>query len=737
MVVRYQTSVAKIFRFRFGIISLRYHTQYMHPISIGTSESRRLFEQSMKRGYVDAYTDKMLLYGSAGVGKTCTMKIVAGERPPDVRNSTPIATRPVIMHQMQKMKGKWHRYQSKDRMELCARISKTTLGREVIETLAKSKFIVEPASEQAPIIDSDDDQMTTPNPKRPKIESMQVHLETPTPKMQSSAALLQSSVDPDVLDVIHDVLDKMFQLIDQCPENEEPLSYIHKLLVSDCGGQPQFHEVLPIFLRRMSLIMFVFKLSENFSSRPKIEFYEKGKPLGTPYESYHTTEQLFQQGLQSLHTHRSSKDKDNQAPQIVVVGTHKDEEQKCGESREAKNQKLREMLLPTFEKEIVYYQPDTGDILFPMNAKCPGDEEKDMAQAICSRFSIENRSDKRQLPLQWLGLEIMLEEITQRLERGVLSRSECLEVARRLHLDENALDAALIYLDELSLIFYYPDILPEVVFTDPQVLLDKISELVKVHHDKLIRFSGEDWQKFFCHALVTVKFLQQEVFEKHYISGLFEPEQLAILYRKLFIFADFSEGKFFVPSLLRMLSSKEISDRRLSLDSLVAPLVLHFPDGPPRRGIFCALVSFLTSPENHFSGPWKLKKPARSVTPSCLYRNCIQFTVPGLKTACTITLIDTLLHFEVHLNLKSQEAVSKCCPAIKQAISAGLRKANIVLGYTSSTPSFALLCPCEEGDAHPATIGDRCWTCSIDEGVGDKLTPNQLLWLSEAVSAGE
>ena len=693
----------------------------------------------MKRGYVDAYTDKMLFYGSAGVGKTCTMKIVAGEDPPEVRNSTPLATRPVIMYQMQKMKGKWRRYQSKDRMKLCARISKTTIGREIIETLAKSKSSAEPVPEQASsplVVDVDGGSQQGTASSRKQSATKQT-LGKPTPNSQSSAASTQGSVDPDVLDVINDVLDEMFQLIDQCPENEEPLSYIHKLLVSDCGGQPQFHEVLPIFLRRMSLIMFVFKLSENFSSRPKIEFYEKGKPLGTPYESDHTTEQLFQQGLQSLHTHRSSKDKDNQAPQIVVVGTHKDEEQNCDESREEKNQKLREMLLPTFEKEIVYYQPSTGDILFPMNAKCPGDEEKDMAQAICSRFSIENRSDKRQLPLQWLGLEIMLEEITQRLERGVLSRSECLEVARRLHLDVSALDAALIYLDELSLIFYYPDILPEVVFTDPQVLLDKISELVKVHHDKCVRYTGEDWQKFFCHALVTVEFLQQEIFEKHYMLGLFEPEQLAILYRKLFIFADFSEGKFFVPSLLRMLNSKEISDQRLSLDSLVAPLVLHFPDGPPRRGIFCALVSFLTSPENHFPGPWKLKKPARSVTPTCLHRNCIQFTVPGLKRACTVTLIDTLLHFEVHLDLKSQQAASKCCPVVKQVISAGLRKANIVLGYTNSTPSFALLCPCEEGDPHPATIGDGCWICSLDEGVGDELTPNQLLWLAEEASAGK
>ena len=74
------------------------------------------------------YSDKMLLYGSAGVGKTCTMKIVAGEKPPDVRNSTPVATRPVTMYQLHKMGGKWRKYMSQDRMKLCARISKTTLG---------------------------------------------------------------------------------------------------------------------------------------------------------------------------------------------------------------------------------------------------------------------------------------------------------------------------------------------------------------------------------------------------------------------------------------------------------------------------------------------------------------------------------------------------------------------------------------------------------------------------------
>ena len=761
-------------------------------LSLGTSESRRLFEQSMKHGHIDLYTDKMMFYGSAGVGKTCTMNVVAGENPPKIRQSTPIATRPVTMYQMQEMKGKWYRYRSHDRSRLCARISKTTLGQELIETLAKSlevgtknysilgsdsehrvvashKQVEANDSEQRMVIihkqslleatekclvtaeqvsDSSSEQMmsATLDRQQPTLVKLKSKVEEATGRVselkQNGTTSSRRSVDHDVLKVIHNVLDEMFQLIDECPETEEPLSYIHKVLISDCGGQPQFHEVLPIFLRKMSMIVFVFKLSEDLSTRPMIEYYEKGKALGTPYESDLTTEQLIQQGLQSLHTHRSNKDKDDDIPRIVMIGTHKDKVRHFWEPKHliqdsinTKDQKLRDMLLPTFKKEVVYYQERTNGVLFPMNAKSPGREDKASAEKIRSAILRNRPSHPRKLPLQWLGLEIILEEITQQLNRGILSMNECLEVARRLHLDESALEAALIYLDELSLVFYYPYILPEVVFTNPQVLLDKISELVKVHHDikkcSPDHAESEAWQEFFNHALITVEFLSQEIFEEHYVPGLFQPENLLQLFHSLLIFADHSGGKYFVPCLLRMLAEKELAMKRLSVNPLIAPLVLHFPDGPPRRGIFCALISFLSSPENHFPGPWKLMMPARSVTPSCLHRNCIQFMIPCVKTPSAVTLIDTLLQFEVHLDVTSTKAASKLCPTIKGAITNGLRKANLTLGYTNSTPSFALLCPCGEGDPHPATIGDELWICTLNSRVGREFATNQLFWTIE------
>ena len=197
------------------------------------------------------YSDKMLLYGSAGVGKTCTMKIVAGEKPPDVRNSTPVATRLVTMYQLQMMRGKWHKYVSQDRMKLCARISKTTLGQELIKALTKAMSEVEEAvqlgADQEVDGGSEQGMSTVANLQQPASNATPKSQDT-TPKAKPSTASSRSAVDPDVLQVIHDVLDEMFQLIDECPETEEPLSFIHKLLVSDCGGQPQFHEVLPIFL---------------------------------------------------------------------------------------------------------------------------------------------------------------------------------------------------------------------------------------------------------------------------------------------------------------------------------------------------------------------------------------------------------------------------------------------------------------------------------------------------------
>jgi len=257
------------------------------------------------------------------------------------------------------------------------------------------------------------------------------------------------------------------------------------------------------------------------------------------------------------------------------------------------------------------------------------------------------------------------------LERSVMSRDECFEAARRLHFDEESFDAALDYLDELNVIFYYRDILRKVVFCDPQVLVDKLSELVKANHqvregfeeDLRVARTGE-WQKFQDHGLVTVEFLAEEAFSKHYVAGLFTPIELVKLFRKLLILADFSESEYFMPCLLQSLDSKEEAVNCIALSSLAAPLVLLFPDSEPLLGVFCSLMVFLLSSDNHFPSPWKLLLNSHR-TPVCLYRNCVKFAIPQYPG--TITLLDSFTFFEVHIACPIKCAADVCpelCPLI-------------------------------------------------------------------------
>ena len=50
----------------------------------------------------------------------------------------------------------------------------------------------------------------------------------------------------------------------------------------DSGGQIEFLEAMPAFLQHTSVCLFVTKLSEMLSERPKIEYFEHGKPVGKP-----------------------------------------------------------------------------------------------------------------------------------------------------------------------------------------------------------------------------------------------------------------------------------------------------------------------------------------------------------------------------------------------------------------------------------------------------------------------
>ena len=645
-----------------------------------------------------------------------------------------MAARPVQLFQIDTTSKEWVKLSPTERKGILARAAMGAKRQFVEETMNQTDS--KDVNVTGYQIDSEDDSdeeaemqvgMSSATEQLSSIKDTQPQMHPSTTKPTPFTPAGEVS-QPDRDSTLHAISTKgdLAELMDSFSTSGNTITSVHKLQIIDSGGQPQFHEILPKFLRRMTLYIFVLKLSEDLTTKPMVEYFNQSGRIGTPYQSFHTNEQLIEHCLRTVHTHRSNTKSDKECSKIMVVGTHLDEESKCTtESREEKNKKLEKLLLPMFKNEVMYY----GDkFIFPVNAKNPGDHEKSMVKLIQHDILTKCSPEPIDIPLQYYGLELLLEESG----RGVLSKEECLQAALDLHFDEHTLDAALQFLDEMSVVFYFPEILPGVVFTNPQVLLDKVTELVEeTYHLKKggsLVISG-DMQEFRDHGRFTLKFLCEDKFKKHYVPGLFTPKELVKLFKKLLIIAEFSSTEFFMPALLPVLDDDKISQYRVSEDSTAVAFALDFPLGAPRLGTYCTLSCFLVSSDNEFPCSWKINLLPYSNTPVLLYRNCIQFSVPGYPGS--VTLIDTFKHFEVHV-ITAKEEYFELCTYVRQAILTGIKKAAVTLGYNNATPSPALLCSCGVGDPHVARFGKKNLICSLNPRNFETLKSHHLMWQDQA-----
>ena len=522
-----------------------------------------------------------------------------------------------------------------------------------------------------------------------------------------------------------------------CEEESGRLFSIPIVHFFDTGGQPPFHEVIPIFSKHPSVAVLVFRLSERLDARPMVEYYDtSGHPVGTPHPSPLTCEQVVKVMTRSL----QSSQTDGKLPKVIVVGTHKDKESECpSESRQQKNEKLCSILCPVMQDELVFYGESLKELIFPVNTIGRGEEEERIAKML--RQEIEKCSRKVKIPIWWFIFELILRHLAEQLKRRVLSRQECSEVAHLLGFHENAFNAALKFLNELSILLHYPKILPGVVFTDSQVPVDKVSELIERKYQLQEAKEGTPlqkpilgkWARFRDQGIVAFEFLSE--FPKHYVDGLFTPADLAKLLTDLLVFAPISDDEYFMPVLLEMLSDDELSKHRHSISSAASPLLVRFPNGWPRYGIFCCLVVHLINQEQ-----WKVVHP--SGAPILVSRNCIRFKLP--QSPCTLTLVDSFSHFELYINAPPS-ICHKVCPSIKDAIFTGLNAAVINLGYSDYTPAVAFFCPHSSnsspplslacGSLHAAIVEEYpWWTCTEDMDLYGELNDQQRVWFKDQES---
>ena len=126
------------------------------------------------------------------------------------------------------------------------------------------------------------------------------------------------------------------------------------------------------------------KLSERLDEHPMIAYYdENGQLFGKRYRHALSNDQMLRCCIQTLHSRPSTRE--GTCSKTFVVGTHRDLESPCSESRVEKNKKLVDVVTPSLQDQLVYYRLES-EVIFP---KTPAEQDHQVCAMVRKQIEDE------------------------------------------------------------------------------------------------------------------------------------------------------------------------------------------------------------------------------------------------------------------------------------------------------------------------------------------------------------
>ena len=676
----------------------------------------------MKEGELNFRSGNSFLMGAGGSGKTHALHAMLKEKPPLVRQSTQCVKNPVRAVAQCKLG-----------------VSKKTAGETCFNRITDQQYsdMLSESAKHLKLSHTGKRSLQPLTRRQDRDEAAIAHIsagdftflppvqEVESPFSSSKRIKLQpSGLERELVVRMHAGSEAAGQL------NEQDM-----IDMGDSGGQPMYHEILPVFVSNTMFGMLTVKLNERLDSHPLVEYYTNGKPIGKPFKSPFTHLQTFRHCMRVL----QSTSESGKCPMIAFIGTHKDLEHECkDENRAEKERKLLSIILPKMRDHVLFCDEKSQSLIFAINAKCPGDDDQAVLSDLrCLLLCELQKLPRVRIPHRYFALEMAFQRLAKYQKKAILSKEECFEEATKFHFTRESFEDALQYLRAHKLIMHYSEVLPEVVFINSQIILDKITELVE--HSLILRGNQPTQiqaartvrgyrELKFC-GIITRDILSQ--FKSGYIPKLFEENHLILLFKHLLIVAEVGEGKYLMSCLLE----EEVIPHPLSLraSQVVAPLLFYFGEDGPKLGVYCCLLSALIT-----EFKWKLLMEEGN--PVQLSRNQARFTVPDNHPGF-ITITDsftTFFHIEITFpsnisQTKALEVCEKVCPLIRETVLTGIRKASRRLNYINSIPEAAFLCSNakhQNTTLHAATISSSgLLTCTTHPAsVFNEMTEEHKIW---------
>ena len=627
----------------------------MWNIFIGT------LEKWLKEGSVELTVTRVNMHGPPGAGKTCAQDLLLNHPPTThTTDSTPIA-RPAVKATRVSIDNEAMKWEKVDRDGLLERMAsdlKEATASQPKEVLAYTQHEKSVSGNSSPV--STDEQQTSESQDKSTSERDDFDPETDESSVASNESF---SIGKGVIQEIVDTI--------QSSEVQLNLSG-HWLYIIDSGGQPAYQELLPLFVRTASLNIITLDLSKPLDKKLDFQYRIGGETFSCGLNFKYSNRDFF---LSAVSSGAILKPIDvphvletPSHPMNFVLGTHYDliTEDKLKEM----NKELMSSLKPEVENYVV---PNVRgeSIIFPVNNLVSEDKGRMKAgQDLCQ--SIANcggTSLKISVPIRWFVFELWLQKVAEDKSCHFLTIDEVISAGARFKMSEGDTKDALKYLHNVTIILYYPDILPQLVFVDPKPILEVLSRLLAltyVERKALHLIANPVPPEEDINELHVFGFFKEELLANHFKSLFspphFEPSHLLELLLHLHIIASEKNGDYFIPCALQSYTKPP------ELQTEVKPLLVVWQDNdgintlPVPQGMFPLLITHLLTHKKD-----EVEFPDVSEPQYYRYRDALSLWIKIKGKRYTLHIINHYTHVELYFVGSVQEA-KEHCPYIRELV---------------------------------------------------------------------
>ena len=434
------------------------------------------------------------------------------------------------------------------------------------------------------------------------------------------------------------------------------------LYLTNTGGQIEFQEHLPLLVCGPSIFFVLFPLHHDLDKPYEVQYqYPDGS-----VKKYSSTPTLIQELLQTLATIYAldyatiqiGDEEVNLKPKVFFIGTHKDCLLGSESDREMKIKQIDKKLQTYVRQTSLFHQ---GSIQFAQSAKqmifTVDNLSKDDGDFQKIRSAVQLTVEKKcyneftvQCPSSWLIFSLILR--AKHMSNRVLRLEDCFKIAQECGISSHKeLTTALSFIhSRLGLVRYFNvKELDSLVVIDPQVLFDKITDLIveTFISENAEQNEIEEFREKGIISVAVMKKMSERSNKGVHLSFTWLTNLLNHLRIAAFFKDDHGEKYFFSSVLCHVPEDQESSSDSPPPQPQAnqpPPVVIAFETGFCPRGISGALIKCLMTNEMKSKRHWKL-------LPDKIFRNQVCFRIEAYGDI-TLKILPT--HLEIALQMDSE-----------------------------------------------------------------------------------